>query len=65
MSTHPSYGWKPKKGLQLIPIEQQFTSPIVARHMAEIAKANEELRRWRESRKGKMIERKEVKLIWR
>jgi hypothetical protein len=57
--------WRPKKALRLVPIEEQFSSPIVARHMAEIAKANEELRQWRKSRMGKRIVRKEVKLIWR
>jgi hypothetical protein len=35
--------------------EQQFTSPAVIRAMKEADRLGEELRQWRESRKGKKV----------
>lgn len=54
-----------KKAIRIVPIEERFSSPIVARAMARIAAENEQLRRWREDRKGKRITYKQVKLVWR
>lgn len=51
-----------KRATNPVPIEQRFASPIVARHMAEIARQNEELRRWRQERMGKRIVRQPINL---
>ena len=52
--------WKSKR--EPVPVEEQFTSPVVARAMAQIAQENENLRKWREKRRGKQIEYKPINL---
>jgi hypothetical protein len=58
-----SMSFATRKALRLIPIHEQFDSPIVAKHMSEIARLNEELRQWRRSRLGKRITRREIRFV--
>ena len=44
-----------KKALKPRTREEQFSSPAVIRAMKEADRLGEELRRWRESRKGKKV----------
>ena len=52
-----------KKALRLVPIQERFDSPIVARHMVEIARLGEELRQWRKSRLGKKVTHREIRFV--
>ena len=66
VQAYPQSGKYPqslKKALRLVPVHEQFESPIVARHMAEIARLGEELRQWRKSRLGKRVSYREIRFV--
>ena len=46
-----------KKALKPKTREEQFSSPAVIRAMKEADRLGEELRKWRESRKGQQVSR--------
>ena len=48
--------WRPQNERQPRTRDQMFSSPIVVAAMKEVDRMNEELRQWRERRKGKRIE---------
>lgn len=60
MSTFTNFFQYPdgkKKALKPKTREEQFSSPIVIAAMKEADRLGEELRRWRESRKGQRVSR--------
>ena len=44
-----------KQVIRIVPVIEQFDSPVVAAHMARIAEENARLRKWRDQRKGKKV----------